>query len=230
MAKRGRPPGRTDQGEATRQALYDAAIARFASDGYEATTLRAIADDAGVSPGLLYRYFPSKQAVVLALYQERSAAYAASAVLPAGGWPPRIVAALRHSLVVLGPHRAVLAAVLPALLADAEGGLLSPAAAGARADVEGVFHSAVKDSSMPPPSADAMARLAYGLQLLVILFWVLDRSEAQGATDGLLGWLERAVPMASMGLWLPGVPELLTALDGIVWHGLEGASAGPTAS
>ncbi len=222
--KRGRPPGRTDQGEATRRGLYDAAIARFDADGYEATTLRAIADDAGVSPGLLYRYFPSKQAVVMALYTERSVAYADTVELPSGGWPPRVLAALRHSLVVLGPHRATLAAVLPTLLADREGGLLSPAAAEARGLVEGIFHSAVKGASLPPPSPDAMARLAYALQLQMILFWVLDRSEDQRATQGLLGWFERAIPMASMGLWLPGVPELLGALDALIWEGLEGSA------
>ncbi len=218
--KRGRPPGRTEQGEATRQALYDAAIERFRLDGYEAATLRGIAEHAGVSPGLLYRYFPSKQAVVLALYAERSAVYADTAELPAGAWPQRVVAAVRHSLVVLGPHRAILAAVLPTLLTDTEGGLLSPAAAATREQVLGVFHSAVKGASLPPPKPEVMGRLAYGLQRLVLLFWVLDRSEGQRASEGLLGWLERALPMASMGLWLPGADQLLASLDAVVWEGL----------
>jgi len=222
MAGRGRPPGRTEQGKATREALYHAAIGCFAERGYGQTTMRDIADAAGVSPGLLYRYFASKQDVVLALYGERSAAFAASVELPDGAWPPRVLAALRHSLAVLGPHRGTLVAVLPALLADADGGLLSPAAAEARADVQGVFHLAVKEASLPPPSPDVMARLAYGMQLLVLLFWVLDRSPGQSATEGLLGWVERAVPMASMGLWLPGVPELLASLDGLLWAGLLG--------
>ncbi len=222
MAGRGRPPGRTEQGKATSEALYHAAIECFAHQGYEATTMRDIADAAGVSPGLLYRYYSSKQDVVLALYGERSAAFATTAELPEGAWPPRVLAALRHSLSVLGPHRGTLAAVLPALLVDAEGGLLSPAAATARSDVQGVFHSAVKEASLPPPGPEVMARLAYGIQLLLLLFWVLDRSEEQSATAGLLGWVERAVPMASMGLWLPGVPELLASLDGWLWKGLLG--------
>ena len=57
----------------------------IAARGYEATTLRDIAKEAGVSVGLLYRYFPSKQAVVIALYDELSAEYARQAAdMPPG--------------------------------------------------------------------------------------------------------------------------------------------------
>ncbi|MCF2525826.1 TetR/AcrR family transcriptional regulator [Yinghuangia soli] len=47
--------------EATSAALLDAAAARFARDGYEATSVRDIAADAGVNPALIYRYFGSKE-------------------------------------------------------------------------------------------------------------------------------------------------------------------------
>ena len=73
--KRGRPAGRTAQAVAARDRLYTTALRLIAARGYEATTLRDIASDANVSVGLLYRYFPSKQAVVLALYDELSADY-----------------------------------------------------------------------------------------------------------------------------------------------------------
>jgi len=61
----GRPKGQTRQGAAARLALYKTAIDLIGERGYEATTLREVADRAGVSVGLLYRYFPSKRAVVL---------------------------------------------------------------------------------------------------------------------------------------------------------------------
>src|SRR6185369_9902388 len=65
--KRGRPPGLTAEGEAARKRLYRTAIALIGERGYEATTLRAVAARAGVSPALLYRYFPNKRALVMAL-------------------------------------------------------------------------------------------------------------------------------------------------------------------
>jgi len=54
------PPRRRDAA-ATRQLLLDAAQVRFARDGYSATTVRDIADDAGVNVALISRYFSSKE-------------------------------------------------------------------------------------------------------------------------------------------------------------------------
>jgi AcrR family transcriptional regulator len=45
----------------TRKALLDAASRRFAVDGYASTTVRDIADDAGVNVALINRYFGSKE-------------------------------------------------------------------------------------------------------------------------------------------------------------------------
>jgi len=44
----------------TRARIRDAALARFPRDGFAAATMRAIASDAGVSPGLVVHHFGSK--------------------------------------------------------------------------------------------------------------------------------------------------------------------------
>src|SRR5688572_16726483 len=112
--KRGRPPGRTTQGAAARDRLYATAMELIAARGYEATTLRDIAKAAGVSVGLLYRYFPSKQAVVIALYDELSSEYARHAAdMPPGRWRDRFIFAVETSLRVLEPHRVALRALTP---------------------------------------------------------------------------------------------------------------------
>ena len=64
---RGRPPG--PPGRRGQAAALRIAVSAW-RHGYEMTTLRDIAKDAGVSVGLLYRYFPSKRAVIFALYDE----------------------------------------------------------------------------------------------------------------------------------------------------------------
>lgn len=46
--------------EPTRQAILDAAQVRFAADGYDKTTLRLVAKDAGVDAAMIIRYFGSK--------------------------------------------------------------------------------------------------------------------------------------------------------------------------
>src|SRR5690348_5267904 len=54
-------PTRRRDAARTRQALLEAARHRFAGDGYAATTVRDIADDAGVNVALISRYFQSKE-------------------------------------------------------------------------------------------------------------------------------------------------------------------------
>ncbi|EOM75499.1 TetR/AcrR family transcriptional regulator [Rhodococcus rhodnii] len=46
-----------------RAAILAAAAARFAADGYDGTTVAAIARDAGMSSGNVFHYFPDKAAV-----------------------------------------------------------------------------------------------------------------------------------------------------------------------
>lgn len=58
-------PGRREQRkEDTRRALEDAALRRFARDGYDATSIEAIAADAGVSARTFFRYFAGKDEVL----------------------------------------------------------------------------------------------------------------------------------------------------------------------
>jgi AcrR family transcriptional regulator len=55
-ARRGRRPGPST----SRQAILDAARARFAADGFAATTIRRVAADAGVDAALVMQFFKSK--------------------------------------------------------------------------------------------------------------------------------------------------------------------------
>lgn len=57
---------RTEQGgrrsaEVTQAAILRAARDRFAAHGYERTTIRAVAGDAGIDPSMVMRYFGSKE-------------------------------------------------------------------------------------------------------------------------------------------------------------------------
>jgi AcrR family transcriptional regulator len=56
---------------ATRDALRAAGIARFGRDGYDATSIRDIAADAGVTERTFYRHFPSKEALLFHDYEHR---------------------------------------------------------------------------------------------------------------------------------------------------------------
>lgn len=61
------------KGEATRQAILDAAIARFGRDGYRSTSVANIAREADVSGTAAYAYFSDKEDLFLAAVDEDAA-------------------------------------------------------------------------------------------------------------------------------------------------------------
>jgi AcrR family transcriptional regulator len=225
---RGRPRGRTAQGTAARDRLYDIAMQLVAERGYEATTLRDIAKEANVSVGLLYRYFPSKQAVILALYERLSADYAhrAAAMRP-GRWRDRFVFALNTSLEVLAPHRVALRALIPVLVGDPVEGIFAASTAFSRLRVQRVFETAVVGSTDAPrhPLAEALGRLLYLVHLAVLLWWLLDKSAKQRATTALVSLTEQLLPSAALALRVPPVRRFVVAADALVRDALFEAPA-----
>jgi AcrR family transcriptional regulator len=61
---------RVVQGEATRQALLDAARALFGSQGYAATSLDEIVAAAAVTKGALYHHFADKESLFRAVFEQ----------------------------------------------------------------------------------------------------------------------------------------------------------------
>jgi AcrR family transcriptional regulator len=92
---------------ARRDQIIAAATECFARSGYHVTTMADIAEAAGVSKGTPYLYFPSKEALFIALYEEWDCGLAARAGAAVGGLPEPA----RRS------PRAVLAAVASAVAA-----------------------------------------------------------------------------------------------------------------
>jgi TetR/AcrR family fatty acid metabolism transcriptional regulator len=73
-----------------RRAILEAAIRVFARQGYHATRVSDIADEAGVAYGLVYHYFRSKEAVMTELFTERwSLLLTAGEEVRAGSGTPR---------------------------------------------------------------------------------------------------------------------------------------------
>ncbi len=90
----------------SRERILDAALRLFARYGYAATPVRRIAEEAGVSQGLLYNYFDGKESLLRALFEqtagdvERSLAEAAAGATPA----ERIERLARSAFAIVGEH------------------------------------------------------------------------------------------------------------------------------
>jgi AcrR family transcriptional regulator len=221
--KRGRPAGRTAGGEAARARLFATAVALIGERGYQAATLREVAVRAGVSPALLYRYFPNKRAVVLALYDDLSDQFAReAAAMPRGKWRERLLYLVELSLRVLGPHRVTLRALAPIMVGDAEEGVFAQNTAFSRIRVQNAFQQAVVEATDAPkkPLAEALGRLLYLLHLGVILWWLLDRSPGQRATTALVALFRQMLPSAAMTLHLRAVRGFVQSADALFMEGL----------
>ena len=62
-------PANTDSDD-TRRAILDAALHCFASAGFRSTSIRTIAEKAGVTVGTIYHYFDNKESLILAVHHE----------------------------------------------------------------------------------------------------------------------------------------------------------------
>src|SRR5207244_2446742 len=71
--------GRTPKGEQTRALILQTALDLFRERGYEETTMRAIAERAGVALGNAYYYFRSKEHLIQAFYARAHEEHVAAA-------------------------------------------------------------------------------------------------------------------------------------------------------
>lgn len=64
---------RSDHKQEQRKRILDAAMVCFGRDGFHGASMQKICAEAGMSPGALYRYFPSKESIIAAIVEgERS--------------------------------------------------------------------------------------------------------------------------------------------------------------
>lgn len=91
----------------TRARLLSSALELFASRGYAATSVDAIAEAAGVSAGLLYYHFDSKTAVLHAIFEQSLADVQATFAAADGEPAPidRLPALLRSAGEIVPRHR-----------------------------------------------------------------------------------------------------------------------------
>jgi AcrR family transcriptional regulator len=66
-----KPTTRQQQAEARRLQIIDAALSLFAQNGYAGTSTKSIAQEVGITEGLIFHYFPTKADLLLAAARQR---------------------------------------------------------------------------------------------------------------------------------------------------------------
>ena len=87
----------------TRVALLDAAATAFARFGLAGTAIGALADEAGIARTTVYEYFPNKEAVLMALIDERVPGVVERTIvdLPEAGPAQRLSEILRRGFLLV---------------------------------------------------------------------------------------------------------------------------------
>ncbi|MCK6580061.1 MAG: TetR family transcriptional regulator [Anaerolineae bacterium] len=189
-----------DDAEATRESLLDAALIVFSRQGYEATRLEDIAEEAKVTRGAIYHHFGGKAQLFQALTRERFAAANAALgrALSSGGAPLNALHTLMlesFDLLARDPqYRAMQEIILfhtPLTPELAEGLAAKRDGARALADAladlirQGIAQGDVRPSVEPADAAVA----AIGLLNGVMAMWLFDpegfslSSRAAGIVD-----------------------------------------------
>jgi AcrR family transcriptional regulator len=66
-----RPTARQRQAAARREEILKTALGLFAAQGFDATSTRQIAKEAGIAEGLIFHYFPTKAGLLTAILEDR---------------------------------------------------------------------------------------------------------------------------------------------------------------
>lgn len=203
----------------TRAHVLGTALRLFRERGYEATTMRLIATEAGVATGNAYYHFPSKGHLVQELYREVNEAHA-QAVAPVlaggGGLADRLSAVLHSALDTFAEYHAfggefVAVALRPAAAASP----FSTASAPAREVSLAVFTELVAGCrpAVPASLRADLPELLWLLQLGLTLVWVHDTTPGQRRSHQVV---DAAVPLVASLVRLSRLPVLRGPAEDLV--------------
>jgi len=193
------PKAPTPKAEETGRKILDAALALFREVGFDAATMRDIAEKAHVATGAAYYYYPSKEAIVLDFYRrscEEMQPRIEAALKPAAGLDQRLRELIQVKLVHFAPNRGVLRALLRNGADPAHP--LSPFSAETKElrDIDLTwFRRILVDCGIriPRDLEPHLPGVLWFFQMGVIFFWVIDESPRQARTATLLELATRSV-------------------------------------
>ncbi len=210
----------TGKGEQTRRQIFESALALFREQGFDATTMQAIADHAEVVKSAAYYYFPSKEAFIQAYYekvqaeQERICAelFATNKDLKA-----RLATAL-HSKFELTKHDRNLLGVVFRYTGEPQHPLscLGPGTAEIRRRSTQVFRDAIAEERLPKDLRELLPVALWALQMGLLVMFLYDSSRNQQRTrrlaDGALDLTLKLLVLAKLAILRPIRSKVLVLL------------------
>jgi AcrR family transcriptional regulator len=194
----------TEKGEQTRTAIFECALQLFREKGFDATTMRDVAAQAGVALGGAYYYFPSKEAIIQAYYEAVQAEHNRRVRLALADrkldLKARIQFAMKSKLDIVQSDRKLLGVVFR-YTGEPEHPLscLGAGTAHIRKESIEVFSRAIGDEKLPKDLRQLLPVALWALQMGLLILYIYDESPKQQRTRRLMeGALDLTVRMLSL--------------------------------
>jgi AcrR family transcriptional regulator len=203
----------------TRSTIIDAALRLFRERGYEATTMRAIAAEAGVSVGNAYYYFSSKEELIQGFYDRAQVDHAAAARPVLDGTADltaRIVGVVEAWLTTMEPFRPF-AAKFYKHAAEPTSPLspFSPDSSPARSAAVELWREVLEGSTtrIPRRLRDDLPEMVWLYFMCIVLLWVHDPTPDGSATRNVV---TTSAPLVVRSIELARLPVVSGLLDDVV--------------
>jgi AcrR family transcriptional regulator len=214
---------KTKKGEQTRAQILDTALGMFREQGYEKTTMRAIARDAGVSLGNAYYYFESKEHLIQAFYARSHLEHLAACgevLEEESELGNRLLGVMRAKLGTAMPYHRF-SGILFKTAADPRSPLnpFSEESTPVRREAGALFSEVVHGSTtkIPAQLATRLPKLLWLYQMGIILYWIHDTSpgcdKSYRLTERSVELITRLIRLASNPLMRPVLKIVLRMLD-----------------
>jgi AcrR family transcriptional regulator len=212
-------PAKTTKGEQTRANILGTALKLFRERGYDGTTMRAIAADAGVSLGNAYYYFASKEHLIQAFYARTHEEHLEACAEVLGrekNLRARLMGVMSAKLDTIEPYHRF-AGVLFKTAADPNSPLnpFSEASREVREEATALFARVVEgsDARVPERLAAELPDLLWTYHMGIILFWIYDDSPGRGRsrrlTEQTVGLVVKMISMSRLPLMRPLISKAL---------------------
>jgi AcrR family transcriptional regulator len=177
-------------GEKTKALILEKALEIFREQGFEAATIRDIAKSANVATGAAYYYFPSKEAIVAAYYdqvQETHEAKVRESILGTMDLRERLGIMFQSKLDILKNDRKFLGALFRyAGEPDHPLSVFGKGTTSQRAHSVGIFREAIAGSEISDQLRQLLPGALWLMHLGAILFFIYDQSVEQQRTRKLV--------------------------------------------
>ncbi|MEV7736723.1 TetR family transcriptional regulator [Streptomyces sp. NPDC088921] len=205
----GSTPSKSDQtskSEQTRALILETAMRLFQERGYDKTTMRAIAQEAGVSVGNAYYYFAGKEHLIQGFYDRIAAEHQAAVrevLARESDLEARLAGVLKVWLDIAQPyHEFAVQFFKNAADPDSPLSPFSPESEPARVEAIAVHREVLRGATktkVPEELRDILPELMWLSQMGLVLYWIFDRTEGRERSYRLA---ERGAKLTARGVSL----------------------------